>query len=104
VLESGEDLHGPQALVPPSQEMKATRPRRNHVRQPPVVDHHRVPVPEGDGRQIARQNLLRFDVIGAAPVRIGALGRLASACLLAGSSSGCDSVPGEKTWLSNKRS
>ena len=35
------------------------------MRQPPVMHHHRIDIPEIDSGQIARQNLLGFRVVRA---------------------------------------
>jgi len=44
--------------------------------EPFVVHHHRVAIPEIDGRQVARQDLLRFDVVLAPFLLIGTLRRV----------------------------
>ena len=38
--------------------------------EPPVMHHDRVLIPEVDGRQVAGENLLRFNVIGATAGRV----------------------------------
>ena len=46
------------------------------MRQPPVVHHNRIHVPEVYGRKIAGQNLLRLDAFRAPAGHILALGRV----------------------------
>ena len=47
--------------------------RRNDMGQPARMHHDRVAIPEIDGRKIARQDLLRFNIIVASTLLIGAL-------------------------------
>ena len=49
--------------------------------QPLVIDHYRVPVPEIEGGQIAGEDLLRLDIVGAAPGRVSAGVRVVEQCV-----------------------